>query len=55
MLLMGDEEIAYLKRLVIQIKFLRNWCVAQVATRVVITTDDGDVLTTEDASATIRA
>jgi len=55
LLLMGDEEIAYLKKLVIQIKFLRNWCVAQVATRVVRITDDGAVRVLDDGITIRRA
>ena len=55
LLLMGDEEIAYLKKLVIQIKFLRNWCVAQVATRVVRITDDGAVRVLDDGTTERRA
>ena len=32
LLLMGNEQIRYLEKLVIQIKALRNWCIAQVYT-----------------------
>lgn len=51
MLYLSTDQIAYLTRLVIQLKPLRMWCVAQVATRVVITDAlDGAVLTFEDGS-----
>ena len=51
MLYLSSDQIAYLSRLVIQLKPLRRWCIAQVATRVVITDAlDGAVLTFEDGS-----
>jgi len=51
MLYLSDDQIAYLSRLIIQLKPLRMWCVAQVATRVVITDIfDGAIFTFEDGS-----
>ena len=51
MLYLSEDQIAYLTRLVTQLKPLRMWCIAQVATRVVITDVlDGAVLTFEDGS-----
>jgi uncharacterized protein YmfQ (DUF2313 family) len=50
MLLMGDEHIRYLEKLVIQIKALRNWCIAQVYTQVIMIDDIGEVLTWDDDS-----
>ena len=51
MLYLSEDQIAYLTKLVIQLKFLRNWCVAQVATQVVIVDeDDGAILTFEDGA-----
>ena len=31
LLYISDEKMQYLKKLIIEIKFLRNWCIAQVA------------------------
>jgi len=53
MLLLSDEQIRELTRLVLQIKFLRNWCIAQVATDVQRITDDGATRVLEDGT-TIR-
>lgn len=51
MLYLSQDQIAYLTRLVIQLKPLRMWCVAQVATRVIIVDDfDSATLTFEDGS-----
>ena len=48
MLFISEERVAYLKKLVMQIKYLGRWCVAQVAQRVIRTTDEGDVRITEE-------
>ena len=49
MLYLSEDQIAYLTRLVIQLKPLKRWCVAQVATRVVLVDAlDGAILTFED-------
>jgi hypothetical protein len=49
MLYLSEDQIAYLTRLVTQLKPLKRWCVAQVATRVVIVDDlDDAILTFED-------
>ena len=53
LLMLSDEQIRYLIRLVEQTKFLRNWCIAQVGTDVQRTTDDGSVRVLEDGT-TIR-
>ena len=48
MLYLSQDQYAYLIRLIMQLKYLRNWCVAQVALRVVlIDEDDGAILTFE--------
>jgi len=53
LLYISDERIQYLKKLVMQIKYIGRWCVAQVAQRVVRVTDDDEVRVTEDGT-TIR-
>ncbi len=50
MLFISDERIQYLKKLVMQIKYLGRWCVAQVAQRVVRVTSDGSVRVIDDGS-----
>ena len=49
MLYLSEDQVAYLTRLVVQLKPLKRWCVAQVATRVVIVDAlDDAILTFED-------
>jgi hypothetical protein len=55
MLYISDEKMQYLKKLIIEIKFLRNWCIAQVAQRVVRVTDDDAVRVIEDGTTIRRA
>lgn len=50
LLYLSDGQIQYLKRLVIQIKYLRNWCIAQVAEDVIMATTPGEILTWSDDS-----
>jgi len=50
MLYISDERIRYLIKLIMQIKYLGRWCVAQVAQRVVRVTSDGSVRITSDGS-----
>jgi hypothetical protein len=54
MLLMGNEKIRYLIKLVTQIKYLSRWCIAQVALDVERITDEGDTRVLEDGD-TIRS
>ena len=55
LLYLSSEQLKYLERLIIQIKYLRNWCIAQVAELVVFTTEDGvDAFTTEDGIDVIK-
>lgn len=49
LLYLSSDQVAYLTRLVIQLKPVKRWCVAQVATRVVIVDAlDDAILTFED-------
>lgn len=48
MLYISDERARYLIKLVMQIKYLGRWCIAQVAQRVVRVTDEGDTRITEE-------
>lgn len=48
MLLLSSEKIRYLTQLVQTIKYLHLWCVAQVQEDIVLTTEAGEILTTED-------
>lgn len=48
MLYISDERVRYLTKLVMQIKYLGRWCIAQVAQRVVRITDEGDTRITEE-------
>ena len=48
MLLLSVEKIRYLKKLVQAIKYLHLWCIAQVQEDIVLTTEAGEILTTED-------
>ena len=48
MLFISDERARYLEKLVMQIKYIGRWCVAQVAQRVVRVTDEGDTRITEE-------
>lgn len=51
MLLLSQEKIRYLTQLVQTIKYLHLWVVAQVQEDVVLITEDGEILTTEDGIA----
>lgn len=53
-LLLSAEKMAYLIKLVTQIKYLRNWAIAQVAENVVITMEDESGILTEDGLYVIR-
>lgn len=48
MLLLSQEKIRYLTQLVQTIKYLHLWCIAQVQEDIVLTTEAGEILTTED-------
>ena len=51
LLYLSTDQRAYLIRLVTQLKFLRNWCIAQVSTRVIVVDElDGAILTFEDGA-----
>lgn len=50
LLYLSDGQIQYLKRLVMQIKYLRNWCIAQVAEDVIMVQTPGEILTWSDDS-----
>ena len=54
LLILSEDQLRELKRLVMQIKFLRNWCVAQVAENAQRTTDDGAVRVLEDGTTVRR-
>jgi uncharacterized protein YmfQ (DUF2313 family) len=49
-LYLSDGQIQYLKRLVMQIKYLRNWCIAQIAEDVIMVDFDDAILTWSDDS-----
>jgi hypothetical protein len=53
LLILSDEQISALRKLIEQIKFLRNWCIAQVGTDIERVTDDGATRVLEDGT-TIR-
>lgn len=53
MLLLSEEQIRYLVKLIEQVKYLRNWCIAQVGTDVQRITSDGAIRVLEDGT-TIR-
>lgn len=55
MLYLSDERIRYLEKLIMQIKYLGRWCIAQVATRVVRITSDGSVRVIDDGTTIRRA
>lgn len=55
LLYLSDGQIQYLKRLVMQIKYLRNWCIAQIAEDVVRTTSDGSIRIIDDGTTIRRA
>jgi hypothetical protein len=48
MLLLSSEKIRYLTQLVQTIKYLHLWCIAQVQEDIILITEDGEILTTED-------
>jgi hypothetical protein len=48
LLLLSKEKITYLGKLVKAIKYLHLWCIAQVQEDIVLVTDNGEILTTED-------
>lgn len=50
MLALTEEEYSFLHKLILQTKFTRNWCIAQVSTATIQeeTTDDGLVKMTDD-------
>jgi hypothetical protein len=50
LLYLADGQIQYLKRLIMQIKYLRNWCIAQIADDVVMVQTPGEILTWSDNS-----
>lgn len=54
MLFLSSEKINYLIKLVTQIKYLRNWCIAQVAENVVLTMEDDSGILSEDELFVIR-
>jgi hypothetical protein len=48
LVLLSAEKIRYLEKLVQTIKYLHLWCIAQVQEDIVLTTEGGEILTTED-------